>query len=793
MIQNIYDRLYTLRFYLGLISILGLLVAIGVYGINKAGMINQRVNNIFTQELVPLESIEDIKASIYRIRERVGRHITEPDRQAIHEAKIYEQINRLARNESKYKQSRLDNKELGLLKSLDMFWAKYISIVQETVIPLSRAGQVEKAEDVLYGVALQAFRGARLTLNTLSDYQIHRAEDRQKQAHQAYVSILQLTLAIIIFSLLLGIFIAIRYKQHNYDKKLGDLILNHSSQGVMITDKQLKITWVNPAFEKITGYSDDDVMGKTPAVLSSGNQPASFYKNMWASITEAGRWEGEISNKHKSGRIYPEWLNIVALKNKRGDVERYAGTFIDLTPLKVAEEKINQLAYYDSLTQLGNRYFLDERLPSMLTTADESDHQIGVLLIDLDHFKEINSSLGRHVGDELLKSMAELLLKNMPKDALATRYDGDRFILVIPFGYSSYKRIELELAELAQKIQKCLSTSLQGAYHEVRISCSVGISCFPKDATDGATLLKSVSIALEHSKKIKSNDIRFYDTKMSEEINHLYQLRLGISKAIERDEFYLVYQPQVDNKGHVIGAEVLLRWESKEFGFISPDVFIPIAEESGDIIAIGRWVFTQALLKVKLWKKQGLFESGIFRRLAINVSIHQIVSDKAYKEFDKLCRSEEVAPELIEIEITETGMMSFTEHVINRLKQLRDDGFSLAVDDFGTGQSSLARLNDFPVNILKIDRSFIQQILSDKTQASIVHYIINLAHTLNMEVVVEGVEDVASVEMLMGFGCDVFQGYYFSKPILDTDFIDYIDNQTSQKLFEKVSSVRNVS
>lgn len=785
-LNQILDSIYNVRFFLGLGALLGLLMAVGIYGIDKVGMINKRVNNIYTQELIPLETIEDIKASMYRIRERVGRHITEPKRQNIHETKIREQLSRLARNKYKYEQSRLDSNEIELVSSLESHWQKYLSIIEEQVLPLSRKGKIEQAEDVLYGVALKEFRAARISLNRLSDYQLQRAENRQDNAHNAYMSILQLTAAIILFSMLVGFFVVVRYKQTHHDKKLGDLILNHNNQGVMITDKQLRITWVNSAFEKITGYTFNDIKGKSPAILSSGRQSPAFYKSMWVSIKKNGLWEGEIWNKHKDGEVYPEWLNIVALKNKRGDIDRYAGTFIDLSQSKKAEEKIHQLAYYDPLTKLGNRYLLNEQLEKMLTVATANNHQLGVLLIDINHFKEINTSLGRQVGDDLLKCMAQLLQNNISKEGLVTRHDGDRFIVLLPVSHSSFKKIKTELTEFTLNIKDNLLSSLQCPDHEVRVNCSIGISCFPKDANDSNNLLKYASIALENSKKTQRNSFQFYAISMSEESNHRYQLSIGISKAVERNELFLVYQPQVDSHGMVAGAETLIRWKSQEFGIVPPDVFIPIAEETGDILEIGNWVFKQSLQKIKLWKNQGLFESGHFKRLAINVSIHQILSDNSYGQFIALCESEGISAESIELEITETGIMSFSEHVIKRLNRLREYGFSLAVDDFGTGQSSLSRLNQFPVNILKIDRSFTQQILTDKTQAAIVNYIINLAHTLNMEVIVEGVEELSEVNMLMQFGCDVIQGYYFSKPLSDKDFEDYIKNKTSESLFKAV-------
>lgn len=763
----------TSLFYAAFFIVMVVVILGGVYGVEKAGDINDRVNNIFAQELKPLETIEDIKASMYRIRERVGRYITEPERHEVHKAKIDEQLRRMERNKEDYQQTRLDDKEVRLIKKMDAAWQRYIDIVLAQVLPASLDGKQEQAEDVLYGAGLEAFREARHALNNLSDYQIQRAKERQYSANHAYKSILQIIFAIIIASLLLTIMLIIRYQQTQKAKKYSDSIIQNTGQAVMVTDKRLKIVSVNKAFEYITGYMEEEVRGHTPAILSSGRHAANFYSVMWQSIKEEGYWEGEIWNKHKDGNIYPEWLKITVFYGAEGQVEGYSGTFIDISKLKEAEEKARKLAYYDELTSLGNSHLLNERLGYVLEAAKINEYQVGLLLIDINHFKDINSSLGRHGGDCLLKEMAQLLERKVEHGDFVIRYDSDRFMVVLTASHSSFTRFSEQLVAFVDTLNKHTHLPI-GDDSTIKVSWSVGVSSYPRHASEAKILIQQANIALFHNKRERPHsDYTFFESKFSEEVNHQYQLGLGVAKAIERDELFLVFQPQVSREGKVIGAEVLLRWDSKEFGFIPPDVFIPLAEESGDIVEIGRWVLDQTLSQIKKWQDSNLKNIECFKRIAINVSPHQIVSADIAQEFSEACQVSGVAQSCIELEVTETGLMKCSEDIVVKLQKLSDQGFSLAIDDFGTGYSSLGRLQHFPVDILKIDRSFTSKILENKTQAAIVEYIINMAHILNIEVVAEGVEKQAEVDMLMGFGCDIFQGYYFSKPLVADDFINY--------------------
>jgi len=565
------------------------------------------------------------------------------------------------------------------------------------------------------------------------------------------------------------------------EKQLTDLILAHSSHGVTITDPNRKIQWVNQAFEKVSGYSSEEVIGKTPAILKSGLHGSNFYTTMWRSIDEQGHWEGEIWNRRKNGEIYPEWLNIVALKSNCGKVLRYAGMFIDLSPIRTAEEKIHRLAYYDSITGLANASLLHKKLEQMLSKSRSKHDRIIVLTLDLDHFHEINAGLGRRVGDAVLCEAARRI-SGVIKGAIEARMGADEFVIAYWQQHESDETLLLLITNLAMVLIKQLQASFKFEQHELVLDSSIGIAWGSGQDTNAESLLRRSAIALTHCKKHSRGGYQLHNREMEQQANYRRFLGAAIGKAIERDELFLVYQPQLDRQGQVIGAEVLLRWHSEEHGNIPPDIFIGIAEERGFIIDIGRWVLERTLEQMANWHKAGLCDSGCFQRLAVNVSPHQILSKNIVSEFARACASHGFPPESIELEITETGITQYSDHVIEHLQALSDMGFKIAIDDFGTGQSSLSRLHHFPVDILKIDRSFVNNMENSVSDAALVKSIIDMAHTLGFQVIAEGVEEASQLIMLMEFGCDIFQGYYFSKPVSADEFMNYAKQQTHQTI-----------
>ncbi len=560
--------------------------------------------------------------------------------------------------------------------------------------------------------------------------------------------------------------------QMHQEKQLADLILAHSAHGVMITDQDMRIQWVNPAFEKLSGYAVEEALGMRPSMFSSDRHGADFYAAMWQSIKTQGFWEGEIWNRRKNGEIYPEWLNIVALKNELGEILRYAGIFIDLSPIKAAEEKIHRLAYYDSVTGLLNASRLHEKLEQMLSRSRKDNKQIIVFMLDLDRFHEINAGLGRRIGDAVLQETA-CRISRIVEGSVVARMSADEFVVTFPEPDGG-DDTPVFASHLAETFNKQMRTLFEFEQHELMLECSVGISWGNGQDTGAEDLLKRTAIALAHCKIHSRNGYQLHNQEMEQQADYQRFLGRAIGKAIERDELFLLYQPQLDRQGRVVGAEVLLRWHSKEYGNIPPDVFIGIAEERGAIIDIGRWVLERTLEQMACWRDTGVCHSGCIQRLAINVSPHQILSEHIVEEFSSACNAHGFDPGSIELEVTETGLMQSSDHVIKQLNALSELGFKIAIDDFGTGHSSLSRLRNFPLHVLKIDRSFVNNMATHPPDAALVKAIIDMAHTMGFRVVAEGVEEAAQFDMLMEFGCDIFQGYYFSKPICADKFLEYL-------------------
>ncbi len=562
------------------------------------------------------------------------------------------------------------------------------------------------------------------------------------------------------------------------EKKLTDLILAYSAHGVTITDRDRKIQWVNQAFERVSGYTSKEVIGMTPSILKSGLHGSNFYTTMWRSIDEQGHWEGEIWNRRKNGEIYPEWLSIVSLKDNAGEVLRYAGMFIDLSPIKTAEEKIHRLAYYDDITGLANASLLHKKLEQMLSKSQSKYDWIIVLTLDLDNFHEINAGLGRRVGNAVLREAAHRI-SGIMEGAIEARMGADEFVIAYWQRHENDDALRPLLSRLATSLSRQLQASFIFEQHELVLNSSIGIAWGNGQNMDAESLLQRSGIALAHCKKHSRGEYQFHDQEMEQQADYQRCLGMAIGKAIERDELFLVYQPQIDRHGQVIGAEVLLRWHSKEYGNIPPDIFISIAEERGAIMEMGAWVFEHTLKQMVRWRELGLYDSGCFQRMAINVSPHQILSKNIAEDFARACITRKIEPGMIELEVTETGIMQCSDHIAEHLHTLSDQGFKIAIDDFGTGYSSLSRLHHFPVNVLKIDRSFVHNMkIGASSDVALVKSIIDMAHTLGFQVVAEGVEDASQLGMLMEFGCDIFQGYYFSRPVAADEFMRYVQQQT---------------
>lgn len=539
--------------------------------------------------------------------------------------------------------------------------------------------------------------------------------------------------------------------------QLSAMVLENTPEGVMITDPQLKIISVNPAFTRTTGYSPEEMLGMRPGKLSSGRHNGAFYTEMWRSIHETGQWQGEIWNRRKDGEIYPEWLNINVIKNSSGKVINYASIFSDISTQEHVRKRLHNLAYYDALTKLPNRELFHDRLENTLIQSRRHGTHVGLMFLDMDRFKNINDSLGHRVGDEFLKLFAERLQHCVRDMDTVARLGGDEFTIILP-DISSPR----DVAFVAEKIVNSYATPMNMEDgHELFPSASIGISLYPEDGDKADPLIKNADTAMYRAKEAGRGVYQFYTTEMSANFAERLLIETDLRRAINEKQFTLAYQPQIDlTTGHLVGFEALIRWNHPKKGPISPALFIPIAEESGQIEKLGEWVLTEACRQLKLWQTK----YGNKWRMAVNFSGQQLRNQKIIASIENTLQSAGVSSDMLEIELTESTMMDNVESNIEIIDQLSSRGFLLAVDDFGTGYSSLSYLKRFNIDKLKIDQSFVRDITLDNNDAEIVATIIAMAHNLGLQVIAEGVENQQQLDFLRAKGCDEVQGYFISRP-----------------------------
>lgn len=549
---------------------------------------------------------------------------------------------------------------------------------------------------------------------------------------------------------------SIHAQLNSQEKQLSDLILSHSKNGILITDGELKIKWVNKAFEQTTGYSRAEVIGHSPRLLSSGRHGADFYQSMWREIEKNGLWEGEVWNRRRDGTIYPEWLSIVALKGLHGEILCYAGMFIDLTEMKAAEEKIREMAYVDSLTGLASRDYLQQHLHDTLKIVSRNQSRLALLFIDLDGFKDVNDTQGHDIGDLLLKVIAERLKTSLRESDFVARLGGDEFCIMIenPMDDDCVGRIADSCLETLNK-----PLSLEGQV--LRPTASIGIAYYPDDADSQGELLKAADSAMYAAKKAGKHRYMFYNPKMTRQVIRRLALEHDLQVAIQKGQFELYYQPKVDiRNGELKGVEALIRWHHPEYGMIPPKNFISLAEHIGVIDKIGAWVMETACQQLMVWQASGLDDIT----MAVNVSSQHFEKKDFPQYVDNLLQQTGVPPERFEIEITESLARNVEMH-IQTCDELVRNNIQIAIDDFGTGYSSLGVLKRLSAHTLKIDKLFIDDLLTDVKTATMLGSILSLAEGLGFETVVEGVETLEQVGVLYGLGCRLVQGYFFSKPV----------------------------
>ncbi|MDX8390840.1 MAG: EAL domain-containing protein [Mariprofundaceae bacterium] len=557
-------------------------------------------------------------------------------------------------------------------------------------------------------------------------------------------------------------------KEAEHQLKLSSQIFNHSSEGIIITDTNSIIQAVNPTFNEITGYSADEAIGNTPKIISSGLHGKAFYNEMWLTIKHKGVWEGEIRNKRKNGEIYPEWLKIVAIKDEAGEPVNYIASFSDISSHSTANQRLYYLAHYDSLTKLPNRSLFHERLKTELANSHRRDTIFAVLFMDLDHFKNINDTLGHDVGDELLKEVAGRLLQCTRDNDLISRQGGDEFTgILVDLTHPE------DAAVVAEKMIQTLSQPINIGSHELFITSSIGISIYPNDGETLETLIKHADSAMYQAKECGRNNYQFFTKGLHQASKRRFELETHLRKALENDEFEVYYQPQVDARHScIVGMESLLRWHSPELGEVSPFEFIPVAEETGLIVPIGTWVLRTACAQCKKWTDSGYPPLLI----AVNLSSRQFREPNFINMLIEVVCETKLSPLQLELELTESIIMKDDEETNHRLQEISECGFQLSIDDFGTGYSSMSYLKRFPLDKLKIDKSFVDHVTTDSDDEAIVTAMINLAHSLKLNVIAEGVETKEQLEWLAQHDCDNIQGYYFSKPLPVEEFETFMNN-----------------
>lgn len=551
--------------------------------------------------------------------------------------------------------------------------------------------------------------------------------------------------------------------QNNTDKEQNRIhlelyasVYQQSKQAILISDKRNNIISVNHAFTELTGYSEAEVVGLNPNLLASGRVTKTTYENMWASLNNKGYWQGELWDKTKDGKIYPKWITISTIRNSNGEITYFIASFSDITDKKEAEQKIEQLSHHDRLTQLLNRFSFESRLGQAISIAKRHKLELAVLLIDLDHFKDINTSLGHKVGDALLKMVAERLKSQVRESDIVARLGGDEFTLAM----TDIPNHHL-LAMKINAIQKVLSEGYQINGEVLFCTPSIGVSLYPNDADSVQDLIKHADAAMYHAKAQGRKNFQYYSSELATYSSTRLLLAQELHTAIDKEEFELHYQPKIDALTmQMSGLEALIRWRHPDRGLIPPVEFIPLLEDTGLIEDVGLWVINEVCRQLTEWERKGLPSLCT----AINLSARQLKSTQLISQIESALRTYNLKPSALELEITETVAMEDPERAITVLNKINALGINIAIDDFGTGYSSLAYLKKLPIQTLKLDRAFVQDIETDSNDAAISAATIALAHNLGLKVVAEGVETLEQQSFLVDHQCDMLQGFLHGRP-----------------------------
>ena len=538
--------------------------------------------------------------------------------------------------------------------------------------------------------------------------------------------------------------------------RLHARIFEQSDEAILITDAQEKIVSVNPAFTRITGYSAAEVAGETPRKLRSGRHDAAFFQSMWQRLLDTGYWQGEVWDRRKDGEIYPTWLSIGSVRNSADEITHYFSIFTDITDRKRAEGRMHHLAYFDALTGLPNRMQFSRLADQALMSSRRKEGFGAVLFIDLNRFKPINDTLGHEAGDKVLQETATRLRACVRGADVVCRLGGDEFVVGL-FEIANREHA----ASVAQKLLATLDDPIVIEGRELKLGAAIGISIYPEDGMSTETLLRQADIAMYRAKQTGPDGMAFFNADMNQRAIDRLNLEAGLRRAIERDELLLYYQPKVNIKnGTIVGAEALVRWRHPERGLVPPAEFVPVAEESGLIVHVSNWVLEAVCKQIRQWMDTGFPAMHI----AVNLSARDFSSGLPAR-VQELLERYGIGAEWLELEITEGMLMHHTAAVIAMMEEITALGVSLSLDDFGTGYSSLSYLKRFPIDTLKIDRSFIISIPDDTDDCAIAGAIVGMSKQLKHNVIAEGVETTDQLVFLKGLGCDEIQGYLFSPPV----------------------------
>ncbi len=550
---------------------------------------------------------------------------------------------------------------------------------------------------------------------------------------------------------------------------LASHVYENAIEGIIVTNAQNKIISVNPAFTRITGYTEEDVIGKNPNILQSNRQQPAFYKQMWETLARTGAWQGEIWNRRKDGETYPERLTISTVKDSNGEVSRYIAVFYDITDIKKHEEEIRYQAFHDPLTGLPNRLLFHDRLTQAIAHCKRKKTGLTTMFLDIDNFKNLNDSLGHYAGDQFLTEIAHRMKECLREDDTVSRLGGDEFTILIEEGDDPHKA-----ATIAQKLLDLFKEPFDIKGKSLYLGVSIGIAFYPNNGETAEELIKNADTAMYQAKNEGKNNFQFFHSTMEERIRHRISLETSLRQALSNNEFKVNYQPIIDLKSpENLALEVLLRWSKPyENQIMTPNHFIPVAEESGAIIPIGEWVLEQACSQAADWIARGHKNISV----SVNLSARQFKDKHLIKTIERILEESSLSPQYLNIEITETVMMEDTDSSIRTLKYLKDKGIGIHVDDFGTGYSSFVYLKKFPIDVVKLDHTFMHDVVTNRDSGNLAAGMISMARGLRLKVVAEGIETKEQLDFLMEHGCDKAQGFLFHKPLSALEAEAYFDS-----------------